>query len=454
MARPRRQTYTLEMYLKKIKDGDISNDADVQRRPAWKNEHINELLHTVLMDDYIPPLILGEEPNSQLHIADGGCRSDALMRFRYMNYKITSSIESPVIIYNKKVKSEDGSFHWEEEEFNLKNCTYEKLPEELKKRFNEYQIETVIHENCDRHMISKYIKIYNNHISMNVNQKSFCCIENFATEIRYILESKFFNSFDIYTENDYTKGVMEKVVMESVMCMFHYEKWKKQLKQIGVFLNNNATFDEFEIFSRNIGRLEKIYCKEMNELFIPKNAFIWFTIFHKFTEMNIDDQRFADFLKAFNEELKYKKIDDVSFMDLEDNRGTRDKSLITSKLNLIENLMMEYLDFDKEDLEKVDALKLVNEMVDPEVTEEDVECYKEDLEVLTLEVDNDSRLLDERNRPSLIAMIAIGYKEDISIDSWFMDYFNRVDMFTLNQKKNFTYMLEDLNDYMSKKEVA
>lgn len=31
MARPRKQTYTLEMYLKKLKDKDIRLDQDVQR---------------------------------------------------------------------------------------------------------------------------------------------------------------------------------------------------------------------------------------------------------------------------------------------------------------------------------------------------------------------------------------------------------------------------------------
>ena len=66
MARPRKQTYTLKMYLEKINDGDIDNHADVQRRMAWSKEQINELIVTVLTDEYMPPIILGEEKNSQL----------------------------------------------------------------------------------------------------------------------------------------------------------------------------------------------------------------------------------------------------------------------------------------------------------------------------------------------------------------------------------------------------
>jgi len=77
--------------------------------------------------------------------------------------------------------------------FDIKNKTYEKLPDELKKRLNEYQIETVIHEHCDNHRISQLIKRYNNHTSMNTNQKAFTHIDNYARNIREILDKKFFN---------------------------------------------------------------------------------------------------------------------------------------------------------------------------------------------------------------------------------------------------------------------
>lgn len=125
-------------------------------------------------------LFLGKKKNSQLHIVDGGCRSAALMDFRYGNRKITSSIENPVIMYKKKKLNEDGNIVWEDAEINIKNRTYDKLPEELQEKFDEYQIETVIHEVCDSAKISKYIKRYNNHVAMNTDQKAFTYIDRFA----------------------------------------------------------------------------------------------------------------------------------------------------------------------------------------------------------------------------------------------------------------------------------
>ena len=146
MAKPRRQTYTMDMYLNKIKESDIRSDQDVQRMSGqWDKSMINELVVTVLNDDYIPPIILGEESNSQLWIIDGLQRSSSLQLFRYGNYKITSTIEQPVISYRAKVKDKNGNIRidnngdivWEDVEINIKNKTYDDLPEELKKKFNE-----------------------------------------------------------------------------------------------------------------------------------------------------------------------------------------------------------------------------------------------------------------------------------------------------------------------------
>ena len=462
--KPRKQVYVMDMYLAKMKDMDIRSDAEVQRYAGeqFTSEIINGLLETVLTGDYTPSLILGEEYSGQLWIIDGLQRSTSWWMFRYGGYKITKNVEHPIIVYKTKkkdqngniVKDSNGNIVWEDIEFDIRNKKYDDLPEELKKRFNEYQVETVIHENCDMKRISMLIRRYNNHVAMNVTQRAFTYIDNFAREIRSILDMNFFNSFDVYSEKKKSKGEREKIVIESVMCMFHFNDWKKQTKQLSSFLNENSSMEEFEIFASNVSRLENIFCDEMRELFVPKNAFIWFSIFNKFTKMNIEDCKFADFVKEFVKNLKYKKIDGVSFMDLEENRGTRDKGLIDAKLNLIETLMNTYLDFNKSDLEEVNTLELIREIVDPEVTEEDMSDYEEDLEVMTLDVNNESRLLEERNKPSLLAMIAYGYKQDTNIDDWFTDYFDRVDMYTLNQKKNFTYMVDDFKNYMDKQVVA
>ena len=281
MARPRKQTYTLQMYLDKIRDRDIRSDQDVQRLSGqWKNNMINELIVSVLTDSYIPPIILGQEQGFQLWVVDGLQRSSSLFMFRYGNYRITSSIEEPIIKYRAKVKDtdgevlidENGDIVWKDAEFNIKGKTYDNLPEELKKRFNEYQIETVIHENYDIKRISKLVRLYNNHVNMNIAQKSFTFVDNYARDIREILRNKFFVNCKTYTENERTKGTLERLVMESVMCIFHFNEWKKGA-QIGAYLNENASMEEFATLNNELCRLEEIMTEDLYSLFTVKDSF-------------------------------------------------------------------------------------------------------------------------------------------------------------------------------------
>ena len=57
----REQAIALSSYLKSVNSEDISENQDVQRMFCWDNGAINELIYTVLNEDYIPPIILGEE---------------------------------------------------------------------------------------------------------------------------------------------------------------------------------------------------------------------------------------------------------------------------------------------------------------------------------------------------------------------------------------------------------
>lgn len=333
------------MYLKKIKDGDIDNNADVQRRFVWNKEQINELVATVLTDEYIPPIILGEEDGSQLHIADGGCRSAALIEFRYGNYKVTSAIDEPMIPYKKKIKDKKGNVTWEDAAFNIKNKTYDKLPDELKKKFNEYQVETVIHENCDKGRISKYIKKYNNHTPMNVEQKAFTYIDRFAGNIRAILGSRFFLDHSNYSEQEKTRGVIERVVIETIMCINHFDRWKKQPKAICIYLNDHAAEEEFDRLAAHLRRLEDIITDDIKSVFNKKDSFIFLTLFDRFTKLGVRDALFADFLRKFQQDYRAVRRNEqgLLFDEIDRDMSTKDKAVVSAKLGMLEGLMLEFL---------------------------------------------------------------------------------------------------------------
>ena len=455
MARPRKQTYTLDMYLKKNRKGDIDNNADVQRNFVWNNEQINELIVTVLTDDYIPPIILGEESNSRLHIVDGGQRTAALIKYRYGNHKITASIENSIIPYKKKVVGEDGKIIYEDAVFDIKNKTFEKLPEELKEKFDEYQIETVIHESCDSFIISRYIKRYNNHVAMNTEQKAFTYIDKYASRIREILNSRFFVECNNYSEKDKTKGVVERIVVEAMMCMNHFDNWKTQPKPACKYLNDHATEEEFDIFTDNLHRLEKIITKDIKNIFNKKDSFIFLTLFDKFARLGLGDEKFAEFLREFQYKLRQIKRNDkeLLFDEIDKDASTKDKQVITDKLYMLEDMMLEFLHIDNDNSSQSNIESFISQNlgINVEAIQTDMDFYNESLnELLDNTVKIDSKLRNEENRFSLLAMMVYSYKEDKDLDEWMTEYARRNNTYFIDQKKNFLHMKNDFEQYLKK----
>ena len=439
----------MSQYIRNVEDDYISNDADTQRVPEWK-AIVDGLAVTVLTDDYVPVIILAEEDNGQIHIVDGGSRTAAFRMIRYGNHKIKSSVENPIIQYKAMSKDENGKTVWEDAEFDIRNKTFDQFPKELQKKFDEYQVDTVVHEHCNKEKIAMYIKRYNEHKAMNANQKMFVYLPTFAEKIRDISKRNFFINNCVINDNEKDKGMLERVISETVMNMFHFEKWNKNGKKIATYLNENASEDEFNKLDSNLERLEKIITKTTKTLFNSKDSFIWLTLFDKFTQYGLDDTKFGEFLDAFVNELKDKPIDDKLFYTVDEKGSTKDKSVIVDKLHILETLMKEFLHI--EEVEEVkDILKFVKKNVNPYITEEDIELYSDILDGLTLEVDNNTKLLNEDNRPSLLALVGYACKNDIDLDDWIKQWFISNTTYLLDQRKNYEIMKDNLSKYMYEK---
>lgn len=444
MARPRKQTYTMAQYLENVNEGYISNNFKTQRFPKWK-PIVDGLVVTILTDDYIPSIILAEDGSGEKKVVDGGSRTAAFMMIRYGNYKIKSSVENPIIKYKSMTKDKDGKVSWVDAEFDIRNKTYDQFPKELQKAFNEYQVETVIHE-CDLDTMAMYLRRYNIHTGMNANERMFIHLPAMASKVREITDRQFFINHSSFTDSEKEKGMLERVVSESVMCMFHLDKWNKNGKNMATYLNENSSIDEFEKLNSNISRLEKIITEDLKDIFNSKDSFIWLTFFDKFTNIGVEDIKFAEFLKSFKDGLRNKEVDGKLFDTVDQTGSTKDKAIIIAKLHILETLLHEFLLINKEDLEKVNTLIFIQSNVKADATEEDVEFYSDLLNDLTLEVDNNTKLLDEHNRPSLLALIgcACEYECDDLLDEWIKYWFATNTTYILNQKRNLETMKDSL----------
>ena len=480
MARPRRKTFTMAQYLQNVKDGYITNNASTQRNPAWK-PIIDGLAVTTLTDDYIPPLILSEEECGRTVIVDGGSRTAAFMTLRYGNYKIKSSVENPIIKYKKMDKDDNGRIVWRDAEFDIRNKTYEQFPKELQKMFDEYQVETVIHEgNADM-----YLRRYNIHTSMNANQKMFVYLPQFAEHIRNIASRNFFINYCDIKDNEKEKGMLERIISESVMCMFHFDKWNKNGKKLATYLNENSNEEEFDTLNSNLERLENIVTDTTKILFNSKDCFVWFTLFNKFTKTRFDDSKFEEFLIAFIEGLRNKAVDEKLFEECDKVGSTKDKKVIEAKLHILETLMNEFLhinntsDENKTELNETvnlenntddkennnienegdnneSILQFVKEYLDKDTTLEDINMYKDCLEDYMIGVPLHSRIREEGNMKSLVAFVAYICKYEIDdevVINFFEEYAKNNTTYMNYQPQNYERMVKKLKEYIENNNV-
>ena len=454
MARPRKQVYTMEQYTKNVSEGYITNDADTQRNPAWK-PIVDGLAVTILTDDYISPIILAEEESGQIHIVDGGSRTAAFKMIRFGNHKIKSSVENPIIPYKKLVKDDNGKTKFEDAEFDIRNKTFEQFPKELQKKFDEYQIDTVIHENCDKEKIAMYMVRYNTRKNFTANQKQFLYVPKFAEQIRDITSKEFFlNKCDI-KDSEKEGGILERIAYESVMITNFLDKWNKTSNKNPLYINENATDEQFKKLNDNITRLENIVIDDTKSLFNAKDSFIWFALFDKFTHTGLDDVEFGRFLNAFVNGLRDKEVDGKQFDRVDDTGSTKDKANIVAKLHILETLMREFLHI--EETENVTPESFVAEMVDMpvETVKEELNCYEETLDGLENNTIRDgSKLLDVANRLSLLAMVAYSYKNDVDLDDWLEEYAANNNTYYIDQRKNYSHMVNDFRQYQKRIAVA
>lgn len=454
MARPRRQVYTMEQYTKNVSEGYITNDADTQRNPAWK-PIVDGLAVTILTDEYIPPIILAEEESGQIHIVDGGSRTAAFKMIRFGNHKIKSSVENPIIPYKKLVKDENGKTKFEDAEFDIRNKTFEQFPKELQKKFDEYQIDTVIHENCNKEKIAMYMVRYNTRKNFTANQKQFLYVPKFAEQIRDITSRQFFlNKCDI-KDSEKEGGILERITYESVMITNFLDKWNKTSNKNPLYINENATDEQFKKLNDNITRLENIVTDDTKLLFNAKDSFIWFALFDKFTQTGFDDVEFGRFLNAFVNGLRNKEVDGKQFDRVDDTGSTKDKANIVTKLHILETLMKEFLHI--KEIKNETTESFVAEMVDMPVekVKEEMDLYEESLKDLENNTIRDgSKLLDVANQLSLLAMVAYSYKNDIDLDDWLEEYAANNNTYYIDQRKNYLHMVNDFKQYQKRVAIA
>ena len=462
----KKDTYMVKTLLNMFKRKQLNKNHPLQRKAdQWTDEAKSGLTATVIKGEDVDSIKICEQILSStefiLWLIDGLQRLTVLESYRNNAFKIGKSLEMPYVYYQKE--NNDGEM--ETIKYDLRGRYFEDLPEELQDAFDSYAIDVVKHLDCSDEEVAYHIGRYNRQTSMNTNQKNILPMYKVAGFIKKISDNNiFFEECGSYTEIEIRKGVVDRVVSESIMTMFHLDNWTKG-KTMSKFLNENATQKEFEIFESELDRLSKIIDKKTTgKLFNSKNSFIWFASFHKFTKYGVDDSKFKDFLIAFQNDLHsktFEEYDNDSFDTYENNKSTKDKKVVLAKLDMLDKLMREYLHIDEvelsEETEIITPETFVSDMVDMpiETVKEEIDFYEETLDSLENNtIRDDSKLLDTANRLSLLAMVAYSYKNDVDLDDWLEDYAANNNTYYMDQRKNYSHMVNDFKQYQNRVAIA
>lgn len=480
---------SLKDYLGDIRNENISESADAQRKFCSSNTFIDGLGVTILNHSYLHSLILGEVKKGdvvQLYQVDGNQRVGALMLIRYGNYKFGSKIEDSVIPYQRKVKDENGKIVrdekgdpvWEKAEFDIAKKTFADLPEELQRQFDTFQVKVATHRDCTMADISKLIRKYNSGTSMNASQKSFTYLDMYARKVKTIAATDFFNESTSLTENQNKKGVWESIVMRAMMTVFHLDDWKKSAKDMAVFLNHNASDMEFDLFQDMANSLCDVCGDAYKKLFNVKNIPIWFAAYDHFLKLGIENIKFRKFLDAFQENLHmspveceydFKKLEgNITWDKLDEQSGTTDGSLVKAKIDTLCQLIDEFFSIEKaektetepvveennntvEETNEVEidpVLKFAQDNVRDTIEPEDIALYKDFLSDFV----KDESPIYKAGEETVIALMA--YATDIEKDAEFSEWIDRENSknntYSSSHKTNFTYLKRDFDEFLQK----
>lgn len=516
--RTKSTSYSIESLSKQLRQHRLRDNHPLQRTSGqWNLLTKSELISDILQGNSLLQIVISEEIKAGIimhWLIDGKQRSTNLKDYLEDGFAVSKNVQRYMIEYQTDKTDEDGNVILNEDgfpipeskTFDIRGKKFSQLPEELQDKFKDYQVPVMLNLNCTKKDIAYDIARFNRCRPMNVSQSGWLGLEeSYAEYVDKILKMDFFKvdcDKSSYSNTNIKNGSLRRVIIEAIMTSKYLSHFDKDFGKMCIYLTENANESVFIDFYLTLEKLSNVLKGDTSDIFNNKNSFLWFALFDKFIEYGVEDDKFNDFIQEFKETLHSKEIDCVTYDCLNGQKGTKDRSSVTKRFNHLLTLMREYLHiedsvegsksnvieddlFDTEvveesddkkpiiaevteysaignkEIERVsgevvdkDTLEFVKMCVDDGVTDADILDYEEDLDVVTLDVDNNSKLLDGVNHKSLIALIAYAYKIDEDIDDWFKDYFKRTNTYEIDQKRNYLHMRNDFIRFNKKGATA
>lgn len=502
-----KDSYMLSVVLKNINRGIFRTDHPLQRKPgSWSDIAKYGLIATILKDEDIDRIRFCEQIKNgmpEYYIIDGLQRVTICMDYREGKFKLGQNVEEPIVSYMQAKKDENGVFICDKSgnrvlewvEYDLRGKSYNDLPDELKERFDSYQLDTTTYQNCTNKNVGYQIRRFNNDFKMNGAQTTITYMDNVAGFVKDAAQHMFFKDCMVFKNSSKAKinGTIDKIVIDALTAINLMDSWNKNARMQGLLIETHLNKEHFDMFKELLNRLHAAIGEKHQDILNPKNAYLLLALFNLSERLKIDASKFDAFIayfknggdKPFDLPYPFKDVDKnkvltASYEELSKLRSTKDRKIVIDKLYVLLMNMLEFLEIelpcepielilqyskdildDDEEIEikegeisetnvkKSNILEFVRENVDSNITDEDTVLYEQALDDLTLNVDNSTVLLEKENRLSLVAMMAYSFRHDVDLDEWLPDFFSRNVAYIKDQKKNYQFMLKDFEQFQS-----
>ena len=419
------KNFSLSTYIEEMNSEEIRLDHPLQRYSMqWDKEKKSNLVRRVIQGgEFLPLLICTQFDKNGCEVAwliDGKQRLTTLKEFVEGEFSINPKTRDYLVTYDgilyERKSNKTGRFGLKKnrngeyipildiegnkqrvrQTIDIRGLKFEDLPPELKAKIQKYMIPAQVKHQCTDDDIKLEILDYNSGAPMNVAQIGKSSLgDKMAIIIKELSEHRFVMDKCGFSTQNKLKGVTERSIGEALsLVSFGVDGWVKNYKELCLKMADCISEDDIKYFKTLLDKLDEttVVSEELEAHLKNKEFFIVIANFAYFLSRGYKLECYGKFLQDFVSDIKYRKVINTDELDEDGNeiydsyvsvyeKSTKNKSVIESRLNQMNEMLDEYLSENCADMID-DSEEFVSESADEveneTIAEEETFCLDED----------------------------------------------------------------------------
>lgn len=384
----------LSTYIEEMNTDELRLDHPLQRyAEQWEKEKKSNLVRRVIQGgEFLPLLICTQFDKNGCEVAwliDGKQRLTSLKEYVNGEYPIHPKTRDYLVTYdgilyetktnktgrfglkkNRKgdyipVLDENGKRQRVRQTIDIRGLRFGDLPPELRSKIKKYMIPAQVKHRCTDDDIKLEILDYNSGSPMNVAQIGKSSLgDKLASIMKELSEHRFILDKCGFTSQNKIKGVTERSIGEALsLVSFGIDGWVKNYKDLCLKMADCISEEDVENFRELLDKLDEttVVSEQLEAHMKNKEFFIVIANFAYFLSRGYKLECYGKFLQDFVSDIKYRKVINTDELDEDGNeiydsyvsvyeKSTKNKSVIESRLNQMNEMLDEYLSKNCEDM--------------------------------------------------------------------------------------------------------